>query len=336
MAVTYQDYYKTLGIDRKASQDEIQSAYRKLARKYHPDVNQKPGAEEKFKNINEAYEVLGEPENRKKYDQLGMNWKMGQEFTPPPGWNRSFRGASGGPTGGGFRFSFDDADEGNSGFSDFFDSLFGGLGRQEREGDTGFSGLFNRRRPGSNRGQDHDVELEISLEDAFVGGKRNITLATQNDAGSQSGTTKSFYVTIPKGVADGKRLRLQGQGGQGAGGGNAGDLFLTIRIAKHTTYAVDGKDVEVTVPITPSEAALGATIDVPLVRGKAEIKLPAGIESDKRIRIKGRGLGTANEGKGDLYARIRIVVPPELSPRERELYEQLQKATEYRPRERKS
>ena len=331
MAVTYQDYYKTLGVERNASQDEIQSAYRKLARTYHPDVNQKPGAEEKFKSINEAYEVLGEPKNRKKYDQLGMNWKMGQEFTPPPGWNRATRGAPG----GGFSFSFDDADgRGESGFSDFFDSLFGGLGRQERERDTGFSGLFNRGRTGSNRGQDHDVELEIPLEDAYVGGKRNITLATQN--GTQNGPTKSFHVTIPMGVTDGKRLRLQGQGGRGAGGGNAGDLFLTIRIAKHATYSVDGKDVEVTVPITPSEAALGASISVPLVRGAAEIKLPAGIESDKRIRIKGRGLGTASEGKGDLYARIRVVVPPSLSSRERELYEELQEITEFRPRERDS
>jgi len=336
MAVTYQDYYETLGVERSAPQDKIQSAYRKLARKYHPDINKNADAEEKFKQINEAYEVLGDPEKRKKYDQLGHNWQNGDDFTPPPGWD--FR-TQGGQNTGDFSFEF-----GDSGFSDFFESLFGGFGRHTREqddgfGGTGFSNIFGgrTRRQQAVRGQDHEAELTISLEDAYRGGKKSVTLSAVEHGpdGRPRQTTKSYQVTIPKGVTDGKRLRLPGQGGKArsaSGTVAAGDLYLTVRIGAHPRFSVHGKDIEVNVPVTPWEAALGSTIQVPLVQGSAEITLPEGIESGKRIRLKGKGLGNQKEGRGDLYARIQVMVPKNLTAKEKELFEQLAKTSSFKPR----
>ena len=317
MAVTYQDYYQILGVGRSSSRDEIQAAYRKLARTYHPDVNSDFRAEDRFKNINEAYEVIGNPENRKKYDQLGMNWRMGDDFTASPGWHPGGRPRGGDSQG----FGFTSDQYGESGFSDFFDSLFGGFGRQEKDG-TVFSGVFNRRETRqAARGQDHEAELTISLEEAYIGGKRSVTLTTDS-AGSKGGTTKSYQVTIPNGVTDGKRLRLSGEGGNIGGGRPRGDLYLTVKIAEHPKFKVSGMDLEVVVPVSPAEAALGEKVEVPLVGGTAEINLPAGIEGERRIRIKGRGLGGSGS-KGDLYARVRVVVPGNLSTRERELYQEL-------------
>ena len=338
MAVKYQDYYEILGVDRAVSQDAVQSSYRKLARKYHPDINKDPKAEDKFKQINEAYEVLGDAENRKKYDLLGMNWHMGDDFSPPPGWGQQGPGRSTGD--GGFAFDlggFGKSNVGDSGFSDFFDSIFGGFGRSEREKDNGFSGMFNSRSTAgrTTRGRDHEAELTVSLEDAYRGGKKTISLTTTETGGDgmQRTGTKSYQVNIPQGVTDGRKLRLPGQGGKGSNGSQAGDLLLTVRIAKHGRISIDGKNLEVIVPITPWEAALGSMIRVPLVEGVAEINLPAGIESEKRIRIKGKGLGNTKDGRGDLFARIRIRVPKSLTEEERALFSELAEKSEFRPRD---
>ena len=333
MAVKYQDYYELLGVSRNATQAEVQSAYRKLARKFHPDVNKNADAEDTFKRINEAYEVLKDAAKRKKYDQLGMNWQTGDDFTPPPGWN--FRG-SGPPRGFNVDFGNGFEDSRTNGFSDFFESLFGGTANdgEERDGDSMFSGIFSSRPRvrRKKRGQDHEVELEISLEDAYSGGRKSVTLTTSGaDAGGQPrGATRTYQVTIPPGVTEGKRLRLSGQGG--TDGGTAGDLYFVVRIASHNRFTVDEKNIETTINVTPWEAALGSTINIPLVVGTAEIKLPAGFESDKRIRVKNKGLGNPKDGKGDLYARIRIRVPPHLTAEERKLFEKLSKVSKFDPR----
>lgn len=323
MAVKYQDYYEILGVPRDAPQDKIQSAYRKLARKYHPDLNKEKSAEEKFKQIGEAYEVLGDPQKRKKYDRLGRNWQTGDEFSPPPGWESAGQ-TKRGP--GGFRFeSF------GGGFSDFFESLFGGFGREraheQEEYDSPFAHLFNQK------GLDHEAELTIPLEDAYNGARRSITLQTTVNEGPGTGKTvnKTLEVTIPKGVNEGKRLRLAGQGGNGTGGKH-GDLYLTIHIAPHPKFRVTGSDIEVDVPITPWEAALGAQITVPLVDGSARVTIPAGIRSGKKIRVKGKGLGGRASEKGDLYAIVQIVVPPALSAKERALFKELASVSEFKPR----
>ena len=331
MAVKFQDYYEILGVSRDATQDQIQSAYRKLARKYHPDINQSKGAEDKFKQIGEAYEVLGHADKRKKYDQLGKNWQMGEDFSTPPGWE--FRSAS--PGQGeqtGFRFTSDVF--GDTGFSDFFETLFGGFGRTtERnrrtvDSDDASSGSFSRN------GQDHETDLVISLEDAFKGGRKSISLKTLiTDQNGRSRTVaKAYEVTIPKGVADGKKLRLSGQGGEASGSGKPGDLYLTIRIAKHPRFQVKGSDIETDVPVAPWEAALGGKISVPLVSGSAQITLPAGIKNGKKIRIRGKGLNGDGNTKGDFYAVIKIAVPEQLSSRERELYQELAKVSQFKPR----
>jgi curved DNA-binding protein len=323
VAVKYQDYYETLGVSRGASQEEIQKAYRKLARKYHPDINKTPEAEEKFKRIGEAYEVLKDPEKRKRYDALGENWRAGEDFTPPPGWDFFGFGRQGAETGGGggrgFRFDFGDL---GSGFSDFFESLFGDLGGAGRAGGT-------RRSQGRATGQDQEAELTISLEDAYHGGSRTISLESGDGGIGGIRTTRRLDVKIPPGVTDGQRLRLRGQGTYGYGG--RGDLYIKIHLAPHRTFQVKGKNLEVEVPVTPSEAALGAEIEVPTVEGRAGVRIPPGIGSNKSIRIKGKGLGRG-AGRGDLYARIRIEVPKDLSSEERRLYEELSRASDHNPR----
>ncbi len=327
MAVKYQDYYDILGVSRDASQEQIQSAYRKLARKYHPDINKSGDAEDRFKKINEAYEVLRDPEKRKKYDQLGENWQAGDDFSPPPGWDFHETGQTGGKRSTrGFSFGFDTF--GESGFSDFFESLFG-------DAFGGFGGRASRSQRGAqspSRGQDHEAELEISLEDAYRGGRRNVTLTSveQTPDGQGRQTTRSYQVTIPKGVTDGKRLRLSGQGG--GAGGSRGDLYFTVKIAPHPRFRVKGKDLETDLRVTPWEAALGAKVTVPLVDSTADITLPRGIESGKRIRLKGKGLGSSSEGVGDLYARVFIDVPKKLSKKEEELFRELEEQSKFNPR----
>ena len=325
MAVKYQDYYEVLGISRTASQEDVQKAYRKLARKYHPDINKSKGAEEQFKQVGEAYEALKDPEKRKRYDRLGADWQAGEDFTPPPGWNFK-TGTSSGT--GGFRFE----DFGESGFSDFFDVLFG-----DKPG--GFrSGFHRKSRSGgenlSMKGEDQEVEITIPLEDAFRGARKSISLEIrETDASGQTKrSTKIFEVTIPPGTTNRQRLRLAGQGGKGSGGGPAGDLYLKVKIAPHPVFKVKGRDLETDVPVTPWEAALGASIEIPTVDGKASIKLPPGIQGEKRIRLRGKGFSRKNASPGHLYAVIRIEVPKNLSSEEKELFEKLSRVSSFRPR----
>jgi curved DNA-binding protein len=323
MAVKFQDYYETLGVDRKVSQEQIQAAYRKLARKLHPDVNKSPDAEEKFKRVNEAYEVLRDQEKRRRYDSLGEDWQAGQDFKPPPGWE--FFGARPGTgqpgAGRGFRFDIfggDFEESPFSGFSDFFEMLFGaasnGHGRVRRPGRA----AWTQAAPGP----DQEAEITISLEEAHRGVRKTLALPGG----------KTLEVNIPAGATDGHRLRLRGQGGSGEGGAEAGDLYLRVRFAPHPLFRLNGQDLEVEVPVTPWEAALGARIEVPLLEGKATLKLAAGAQSGQRLRLRGKGLARRSGGQGDLYAVIRIVVPASLGQRERELYEELSQVSSFRPR----
>lgn len=340
MAVKYQDYYKTLGVSRDASQNEIHQAYRKLARKYHPDVNKSDEAEQKFKDISEAYEVLKDPEKRKKYDSLGQNWHGGDDFSPPPGWEE-FVGGGGrsggfgfGQGGGGFgNFGFDifgDRGSGSGGgFSDFFETLFGGFGGVGGETDFGARGW-------SQKGQDHEADVTINLEDAYFGGKKTLALQQQETDGQGRihSRTRNFEVNIPAGITEGKRLRLGGQGGDGGGAGQRGDLYLRIHIAPHPRFRLKGSDIETDLSISPWEAALGTKVDVPIVGGKAAITIPPGTSSGKRLRLRGKGMKKKDGKNGDLFAVIRIVVPEQLSQKERELFEELSKQSRFNPRNR--
>ena len=288
MGVAYKDYYKLLGVERSASKEEIAKAYKKLARKYHPDLN--PGdksAEEKFKDINEAYEVLKDEEKRRMYDQLGPNWKDGQQFTGGPGFEN-------------FNFHFNGTQGGFGGVnSDFFEALFGQMGRGGFGGQaddfSSFGGSYGRR---SRRGSDVEAEIEISLEEARKGGSRQVTL-------SNGGVSSNLQITIPAGIRDGGKLRLRGKGNPG---NPAGDLYLTVRYAKHPVFRVDGLDVTCDVTLQPWEAVFGAKKRVPTLDGEVEMNIPAGSSSGRRLRIRGRGLGPA-ESRGDEYVNVAISVP---------------------------
>lgn len=299
----YSDYYKMLGVERSASQDEIKKAYRKLARKYHPDVSKEPNAEDKFKNVGEAYEVLRDDEKRASYDQLGSNWKQGQNFTPPPGYG----GGQAGGFGGG----------GGASFSDFFESMFTGAGGH---GGAGFSqGGF---RP--SKGQDQLVSIKIDIEDAFEGSSRTLNLSSGN------GDSKKIKVRIPKGIKEGQKIRLAGQGGEGRGGGPSGDLQLEVSFRTHPFYRLEGSDIYLELPITPWEAALGATIDVPTPSGRIGIKVPMGSDSGKKLRLKGRGL--PSKPVGDFYVLIKVTVPKADSDEARAVFEDMKEKLNYNPR----
>jgi len=334
MAVKFQDYYEILGVPRTATQQEIHRAYRKLARQYHPDVNKRKGAEEKFKQIGEAYEVLRDPDKRKRYDTLGSNWRTGQDFTPPPGWENvhfEFHPGAGGAQG------FDLRDFGGAGgFSDFFKTLFGG-----GFGGAGFAGFpgGGAGSPGGRGGdwdmggQDVEADLTVSLEDAYHGAKKSLSFqASEPDAqGRIRQTTKHYEVRIPAGTTDGRRIRLAGQGGKGPGGA-VGDLYLRIRIAPHPVFRVREHDLEADVPVTPWEAALGAKIEVPTPDGAVTMTLPAGTQSGQRMRLRDKGLPKRGGARGDLYAIVQVAVPKHLSEKERELFEELAKVSSFNPR----
>lgn len=333
MAVKFQDYYQTLGVSRNASQDEIHNAYRKLARKFHPDINKDAGAEEKFKQIGEAYEVLKDPEKRKRYDMLGSNWKAGQDFTPPPGWeNVHFDFQTGGGGASGFRFR----NGGLGGFSDFFKTFFGGMGggMDFDMGDFETAAGGSRAGPGTMRGQDHEAEITISLEDAYRGARRAITLqvAEPDGAGGLRHSARNYEVKIPPGIKDGGRIRLAGQGAKGMGGAPAGDLYLRVRIAPHPTFRVRGHDLEMDLKIAPWEAALGAKADVPTLDGPVTMTIPPGVQSGQRMRLKEKGLPKKGDARGDLYAVIQVAIPKDLSDKERELFEQLRDTSSFTPR----
>lgn len=306
----YKDYYKILGVAKDASQDDIKRAYRKLARKYHPDVSKEADAEVRFKEVGEAYEVLKDPEKRQAYDQLGSNWQAGQGgFNPPPNWNQN---QDFGFNGGGYT-----SNEGD--FSDFFESLFGRCAG--RAGASAGGG-----RPRAMRGEDSHARIFIDLADAYTGATRSLSLRTvEYDANGQlHNVDKTLNVKIPKGIKAGQSIRLQAQGNPGFGGGEAGDLYLDVAFNEHSLYQVDGRDVSIELPIAPWESALGAKITVPTPVGSVELKVPVGASSGKRMRLKGRGI--PGKEPGDFYVTLEIVMPPTVSDTEKSLYESLQTA----------
>jgi len=344
VSVRYQDYYKILGVDRDASQGEIEKAYRKLAREYHPDMNKSKDAEEKFKEINEAHEVLGDQEKRKRYDALGANWKAGQDFRPPPGFEGVFNFGGG----QGVQFDF-----GGSGFSSFFDTLFGGAGGGPQGSGNPFGagggfrsagGPFGAGGPGgpgchgggspffAQEGQDIEAPITITIEDAFHGANKSIALETPGAPG-QPPKSKTYEVRIPPGTTQGKVIRLKGQGQKGAGGGRDGDLLLRVKIAKHARFRVDGTDIHATVPVSPWEAALGAKVRVPTLDGTVYLNVAAGSQSGQKLRLKEKGLPGKGDKRGDLFAEIKIVVPKSLTDEERELLEKLAEISKFEPRD---
>jgi len=325
MSVEYKDYYKILGVPRTATQDEISKAFKKLARKYHPDLNPgNPEAETKFKEMGEANEVLKDPEKRKLYDQLGANWQQGQNFQRPPGFENMHFQFNGGP--GGFG-------GGAGGFSDFFETLFGG-GQGGPRGGFGGPGGFGGQHMRSRRGQDAEVTYEIGLEQAYAGGPQSLSLQEQvyGPDGQPRLQTKTLKVNIPPGVKDGQKIRLSGQGSPGAGGGEAGDLYLKIKLAPHPQFKVKDDNVILDLKLTPWEAALGASVRVPTLDGAVEMKIPPGIGSGAKLRVRGKGLGASGR-RGDQMVRIMIQSPKDLTDEERALWEQLAKASSFAPRD---
>lgn len=333
MAVKFQDYYETIGVSRTATHDEIQRAYRKLARKYHPDVNKEKSAEAQFKKVTEAYEVLSDPEKRKKYNELGENWKAGQEFTPPPGWEQQFRrgrpgAGAGAGNGGGQQFHFEGGD-----FSDFFESFFGGAARGPGGGGRGgfdFEEMMGGRgggRTAARQGQDVEADIMITLEEAYRGTSRQLTLR------SPDGKSKTLSIKVPPGTIGGATIRAAGQGSPGFGGAPAGDLLLHVRLAEDPWYKVDGRNLTVPVHVAPWEAALGAKVTVRTLDGDLTVTIPPGSQSGQKLRIKGKGLpGRGSAEPGDLFAQVKIVVPKVLTERERELFEELKKESKFDPR----
>ena len=311
MALAFKDYYETLGVGRSASDQEIKKAYRKLARKYHPDVNpNNKDAEDRFKEIQEAYEVLGDPEKRKRYDQLGSNWKHGADFTPPPGFE-------------GFGTDFNIGDifgerggfGGRGGFSDFFESIFGQMGAERSRGSAPGG------RPRSRRGRTRnkvETELRLPLEEMHRGTTRKLNLRVDDKQ-------KSIEIRIPPGARDGSQIRVPG-------GAPNGDLYIRLHMEPHSELKVDGDNTEVEVALSPWEAALGTTIKVPTLEGESEIKIPAGVSSDQRLRLREQGLNVRGGGRGDHYVRLKIVVPKDLSEAERRHFEELAKSSTFNPR----
>ena len=309
MAVQYKDYYQSLGVPRTASADEIKKSFRKLAREFHPDVaKDKKKAEEKFKEINEAYEVLGDADKRKKYDELGANWKSGAEFRPPPGsggfgGGREFRGGRGGAT----EFEF-----GGTGFSDFFEQMFGS--RMRGGGFGGHGGFADEEIPEPSR--DIEGDIMVTLEEAKRGSVRTVTVRRET-------RTDSHQVKIPAGITESQKLRIAGRGEHG------GDLYLRVRLAKHPDFEVDGHNLVCELELAPWEAALGAEIAVPTLDGRVNIKIPAGTASGQKLRVRGRGLGKT----GDLLVTTKIVVPEKISDAQKKLWEQLAKESKFNPRD---
>jgi curved DNA-binding protein len=340
MGIEYKDYYKILGVERGASDEDIRKAFRKLARQYHPDVaRNKKEAEERFKEINEANEVLSDPEKRRKYDALGANWKQGAEFRPPPGWEGFGGGFRGGRRSGngGVEFEF-----GGTGFSDFFEQIFGG-----RRGGGGFR--FDQEDL-AERGRDLEADIMVTLQEALKGSVRSISLrrgvTCEHCGGSgvagrkscprcggagQVAKTETHQVKIPAGVTEGQRLRVGGKGEAGVGGGGAGDLFLTLRLAGHPDFRVEGANLFYDLELAPWEAVLGASVSVPTLEGEVSIKIPPGTQSGQRLRVRERGLG--KEGaRGDLFVVVGIQVPDRIGEHERKLWEQMARESRFSPR----
>jgi curved DNA-binding protein len=307
----YKDYYKILGVERSANQDDIKKAYRRLARKYHPDVSKEKDAEEKFKELGEAHEVLKDPEKRAAYDQLG-SYQAGQDFRPPPDWQQQF--------GKGQAFGdFSGAD-----FGDFFGDLFG-MGKRGGQRHGGFA----------QAGRDYEVALEISLEEACHGVERSLELEMpeKSPQGHMVRIPKTVKVRVPKGVTEGQKLRVPGKGGSGQHGGPSGDLYLNIALLPHPLFKASGHDLLLELPIAPWEAALGASIEVPTLTGKVRLKIQPGTKSGQKMRVPGKGLPKQGGGHGDFYVVQQIVLPPVLSEQEQALFEELAKVSSFNPRQ---
>lgn len=308
----FKDYYTLMGVERGASQDEIKRAYRKMARKYHPDVSKDADAEGRFKEVGEAYEVLKDPEKRAAYDQLEAKWKKGQDFNPPPGWDQGFEFHGGGYT---------EADA--SQFSDFFESLFGGAGAPHG---------YSRADQVNMRGEDTHAKIAIDLEDTFKGATRSITLhhTVLGPDGRPQIKNRTLNVRIPKGVQQGQHIRLAGQGAAGAGQGKAGDLYLEVEFRPHPFYRTEGRDIYLDLPIAPWEAALGATVKAPTLSGTVELKIPPGSKSGNKMRLKGRGI--PGNPAGHLYAVLQVALPSADSPEAKALYKQMADKLAFNPR----
>ena len=311
----FKDYYQVMGVKKDATQDEIKRAYRKLARKFHPDVSKEANAEAKFKELGEAYEVLKDPEKRAAYDQLGSQYAAGQDFRPPPGWDAGFefRDAGG-----------EEHDLG--GFSDFFESLFGGAARRPQTGGA------RRTREFRMRGEDHHAKIMVELEDSYGGASRAITLQVPEVTGDGHVRTRArtLNVRIPKGVRQGQQIRLAGQGGPGFGGGEAGDLYLEIEFNPRGRYRVDGADVYLELPVAPWEAALGATVKAPTPAGAVDLKIPPNSQGGQKLRLKGRGIPAREPG--DFYVELRIALPRADSDEARDAYRAMQSEFAFNPR----
>lgn len=329
MPVEYKDYYKTLGVPKDASQDDIRKAFRKLAREYHPDVaKNKASAEEKFKDINEAYEVLGDPAKRKKYDELGMNWNRPEGFGPPPGWQE--RAGRAGQGGARTEFHF-----GGTGFSDFFEQFFGGRTRggfpftdfEEAQQSRGFQSGAGVEQ----RGLDVEGDILVTLGEVLHGSVRDISLE-KNDPQTGQRNRMTFRVRIPAGVREGQMIRVAGKGEDGIGGGTPGDLFLRVRYAQHPDFEVRGADLYHDLEIAPWEAVLGAQVTMPTLDGTISLKIPPSSRQGQKLRLRGKGLPLASGQTGDLYAVLSIQVPSELSPPEVELWEKLAATSRFKPR----
>ena len=306
----YKDYYKIMGLKRDATQDEVKRAHRKLARKYHPDVSKEADAEARFKEVGEAYEVLKDPEKRAAYDRLDPNMQAGHDFQPPPNWDSGFEFQGGGFTGAG-----------GSGFSDFFEQLFG----------QGYGGQAGGARF-SARGQDHHAKVMVDLEDAFHGATRSITLQSPelDEHGRVHVSNHTIHVKIPKGIKEGQQLRLKEQGAAGMGEGGKGDLYLEIHFNPHPLYRPEGRDLHMQLPVTPWEAALGATVNTPTPNGTVGVKIPAGSNSGNKLRLKGRGI--PGNPAGDIYVVLSVVAPPADSEQARALYKEMESKLAFNPR----
>jgi curved DNA-binding protein len=312
------DFYDTLGVSRDVSADDMQRAYRKLARTYHPDVNKDPGAEERFKDISEAYDVLSDPEQRRRYDAFGPDFRQVAPDVDRQTWARA---GAGGPARGG---SGGRARRGGPAEDVFTQS--GGF--QDIDLETMFGGMFGGRGGGGFGpipGADQEAEIELTVEEAYTGGRRTVTLSGPDGS-------RTLDVTVPPGVTDGQRIRLRGQGGRGGDGATDGDLYLVVRLAPHPRYRVNGRDITVTLQLAPWEAALGASVAVDTPGGEAKVRVPLGTSSGRRLRLKGRGLPNPRGRPGDLYAEARIMVPSKLSGEERRLFEQLAAVSTFDPR----
>lgn len=343
MSVQYKDYYASLGVPRTASDTDIKKAFRKLAREHHPDVaKDKKRSEEKFKEINEAYEVLGDPAKRKQYDQLGANWKSGADFRPPPGWGGQAGQRRGGPGQADYEFNF-----GGTGFSDFFEQMFGG----RRGGGAGRRSGFDEA-DFAERGADIEGDIMVTLEEATRGSLRSVNVrhavecelcggkgrkgqrvcvACQGEG--RVAKSETYQVKVPAGVTEGQRLRLAGRGEAGARGGTAGDLFLRVRLAKHPDFEVEEHNLIYEAALAPWEAVLGGNISVPTLDGRVNIKIPAGTQSGQKLRVRGRGLPARAGEKGDLIVITKVEVPAQVTDTERKLWEQMARESKFNPRD---